>query len=286
MALHRLEPLTPGRRGTLDPPDGPGDFDDLLEPHVRFRLLGRLEVVVHGQDVAPTTPRMLQLLGLLLMRWRHVVPADSIVEELWAERPPRRARSSVQTHVHQLRRCVGRLGLAADPEAVLVTRAPGYLFDVDLRRTDVYAFSRHRREGLTALDEKRPADAARHFRAAEDLWAGPPLANVVLGPVLAGEAVELLERRRAVRSARIDADMACGRHRELVGELQSLCLAHPLDEVVHAQLVRVLGQCGRRSDAMVVYRRLRDGLDRELGVAPGDEVMTAYAELIAATRAS
>ncbi|MFC5064223.1 AfsR/SARP family transcriptional regulator [Actinomycetospora atypica] len=279
MAPHPLDPPAPERRRLTHPLDA-GSFEDHLDPHVRFRLLGRLEVVVDGRDVAPTAPRTLQLLALLLLGWRHVVPADAIAQELWGDRPPRRARSSVQTHVHQLRQCLVRLGLTTDPDRVLVTRAPGYRLEVDPRRTDLHEFVLRRRDGLHALDEKRPAEAARCFREAEALWAGPPLANVARGPVLSGEAVELLERRRAVRSARIDADMMCGRDRDLVGELQSLCLAHPLDEVVHAQLVRVLGRCGRRADAMTVYRRLRDALDADLGVSPSAEVEEAYAELI------
>ncbi|MEJ2885782.1 AfsR/SARP family transcriptional regulator [Actinomycetospora aeridis] len=266
--------------GDVGPVDGPRAFDDALDPDVRFALLGRLEVVVHGRDMAPTAPRALQLLALLLLRPRQVVPTDTIVAELWGDRPPKRARAAVQTHVYQLRQCFSDLGLAGDPDRVLVTRAPGYALEVDPARTDLHAFDAGCREGRDALAEGRVDEAAAQLRTAEDLWAGPPIANVPPGSVLAVESVELLERRRAVRSARIDADIDRGRHRELVGELSALVLAHPLDEGLHAQLIRVLGRCGRRSDAMGVFRRLRDVLTAELGVEPGDEVADAYAELL------
>ena len=260
--------------------DGPDTLDDSLAPDVRFDLLGRLEVVVGGRDVAPTAPRVLQLLALLLLRPRQVVPTDTIVAELWGERPPKRARATVQTHVYQLRQCLGQLGLTDDPERVLVTRAPGYALEIDPARTDLFTFTSRCRAGREALDACRVDEAASLLRAAEELWAGPALANVGCGAVLAAETVDLLERRRAARGARIDADLDRGRHRELVGELSSLVLAHPLDEGLHAQLIRALGRCGRRSDAMKVFRRLRDVLTGELGVEPGTEVADAYAELI------
>ena len=53
------------------------------------------------------------------------------------------------------------------------------------------------------------------------LWRGDPLA---------GEAARLAEARLAAVEARIDADLACGRHAELVGELEELCRAHRLRE--------------------------------------------------------
>ena len=115
--------------------------DDALAPDVRFALLGRLEVVVGGRDVAPTAPRALQLLALLLLRARQVVPTDTIVTELWGDRPPKRARAAVQTHVYQLRRCIQQLGLVGEADDVLVTRAPGYVLEVDPARTDLHTFT-------------------------------------------------------------------------------------------------------------------------------------------------
>lgn len=255
-------------------------FEDTLAENVRFSVLGRLEIVAGGRDVAPTAPRTLQLLALLLLRAGHVVATDQIIEELWGERPPRQARSSLQTHVCHLRHCIAGLGISGAPEAVLVTKHPGYQLLVDGRRIDLTSFRSWYREGRARLDEGRVAEAAGLLRAANDLWSGPPLANVGCGAVLAAETVELLERHRAARSLRLDAEIDEGRHRELVGELRSLTVAHPLDEVVHAQLIRVLGRCGRRSDAMAVFRRLRDLLADELGVEPGDEVQDAYQELL------
>jgi DNA-binding SARP family transcriptional activator len=49
---------------------------------------------------------------------------------------------------------------------------------------------------------------------------------------------------------RIDADLACGRHRSVVSELQALVAIHPLRERLWAQWVVALYRCGRQSEAL------------------------------------
>lgn len=259
---------------------GVGPGVDGLGPAVTFAVLGRVEMRVDGLDVAPTAPRALRLLALLLLAEGRVVAADTIVEELWGDRPPRRARSTVQTLVHQLRRSLLALGTGTRPETVLVTRAPGYLLAADPRRLDRRRFTDLCDNGRRRLARGDADGAARLLRAACDEWAGPPMANVAHGAVLAAEAAELLERRREARTLYVDAGLESGHHRELVGELGSLVAAHPLDEALVARWIRVLGRSGRRDEAMAAFRVLRDLLDAELGVAPGPEVHEAYGELL------
>src|SRR3712207_8769567 len=66
-----------------------------------------------------------------------------------------------------------------------------------------------------------------------------------------------LFRSLAAVEARIDADLACGRHAELVGELEELCRAHPLRERLWAQRMLALYRCGRQADALAAGQQLR-----------------------------
>lgn len=249
---------------------------------VTFTLLGPLQVIKDGQDYAPTAPKMLQLLAMLLLRPGKIVQVDSIIEELWANEPPRSVRTTMQTYVYQLRKCIEQNGLAPDGDALLVTKSPGYVFRIHPQQVDVFAFDRRCRQGRQLLDEGHYDEAARAFRSALSLWSGAPMVNVNCGAVLSAYAVELQERRRNAQHLRIQAEIDGGMHHDLIGELRSLVTANPLDEGLHGQLMRVLGMSGRRSDAMATYRDLHARLNSELGVDPCDELQSLHHELLSA----
>ena len=69
-----------------------------------------------------------------------------------------------------------------------------------------------------------------------------------------------------------NADLALGRHAELVPELQALVAAEPLREGLRRQLVLALYRAGRQSDALAAYQDARRMLDETLGLEPGDEL--------------
>ncbi|WP_086837981.1 AfsR/SARP family transcriptional regulator [Amycolatopsis kentuckyensis] len=247
---------------------------------VRFTVLGPLEVLSDGVDYAPTTPKILQLLAVLVMRPGRMIHIDTLIRELWSENPPRTARTTLHTYVYHLRRCIEQNRLAADADKMLVTKPSGYTLHIEPSQVDVHEFEDLHRLGRERTDEGDRRAAAEAYRSALALWSGAPLANLPCGPVLSAYRTELLELRRTVLHLRIEAEITEGRHRELIGELRSLSTGSPLDEALHGQLMRVLGRSGRRSDAMAVYRKLRSRLADELGVEPCDDIQTLHRDLI------
>ena len=79
-------------------------------------------------------------------------------------------------------------------------------------RVDARRFERLVARG--APRERAEPDAAREALA---LWRGPPLADVADEPFAAAEIRRLEELRLAAAELAIDADLAAGRHREVVG---------------------------------------------------------------------
>lgn len=249
----------------------------------RLSLLGPVRVQTEDRDHTPTAPKLRQLLALLMMRSGHTLHPDAIVHELWSrEAPPRNVRSCVQTLVYQLRRCLDDAGPAASGRHVLAVRPPGYVLRVQPHQLDVVVFQQLVRQGQEAFHAGQFEQAARLLRAGLGLWSGEPMAGVRLGPVLSAYALELQEQRRTTRFLRIQADIEAGRDAELIGELRALVTDDPLDEGAHAQLMQVLGRVGRRSEALALYRQLRERLIDELGLEPCDTVQQRHREVLRA----
>jgi hypothetical protein len=72
----------------------------------------------------------------------------------------------------------------------------------------------------------------------------------------------------AATELRIDADLALGRHRELVGELDALVAEHPLRERLRGHLMTALYRSGRQAEALDAYKDVRRALVDELGIDP------------------
>ncbi|MFJ7219527.1 BTAD domain-containing putative transcriptional regulator [Amycolatopsis sp. NPDC098790] len=248
---------------------------------VRFTVLGPLELLRDGFDVAPSTPKVLQLLALLVMHPNRVVQVDTMVQELWENAPPKTVRTTLHTYIYHLRRCIEENELApSGAVTVLERKPPGYVLRIDPGQVDVFEFHQLQREARELQAQGRNTEAAQTYRTALALWSGPPLSNVPCGSILTASRVELLEQRRSALHQRIEADIASGRHHELIGELRSLTTRNPLDEALHGQLMLALGRSGRRSDALRVYRDFRSQLAGELGVEPADELQTLHQNLL------
>jgi DNA-binding SARP family transcriptional activator len=198
---------------------------------------------------------------VLLLDANRVVPLDTLVDELWGEEPPETAVKIIHNGVSQLRRVLG------DPER-LVTQAPGYVLRVHPGELDAERFERLAAEGQRALDEGRADEAADRLTAALALWSGHALADVALERTAHTEAARLEDLRLTVLEDRIEAQLALGRHRELVAELEALTAEHPLREPLRLQLVLALYRAGRQAEALDAYRKTRQFFVDELGLEP------------------
>jgi DNA-binding SARP family transcriptional activator len=225
-----------------------------------FRLLGPLEVVDHDRLLTLGGGRQRSLFAVLLLHANEVVSNDRLIDALWGERPPPTAAKTVQVYVSRLRKELG--------EGRLLTRAPGYLLSVERSELDLGRFERLVEEARGA----DPANAGESLRRALALWRGPALADLAYEPVAQNEIARLEELRWAALERRIEADLACGRHAELVGELEGLIAEHPRRERLRYQLMLALYRSSRQAEALDAYRTARRELAEELGLEPGEEL--------------
>ena len=162
----------------------------------------------------------------------------------------------------------------------LVTRAPGYVLVVEPGECDRDVFERLVSEGRQLLADGKAEAAAKALREALALWRGPPFADFLYEPFAQAETVRLEEARLGCLESRLEADLALGRHAEVIGELEALTTEHPLRERLRGQLMLALYRSGRQADALAAYQTARRLLVEELGIEPGSELRELHQAIL------
>jgi len=225
---------------------------------MEFRILGPLEVLDDGRDLTPARAKQRAVLAMLLLHANDVVAQDQLIDALWGESPPPSAQTALHGHVSALRKLLG-------PERI-ETRTPGYLLRLSGDELDLARF-----EALVAEAPGQPDPETRgdRLRSALALWRGEPLGNLRYEPFAQSEIARLEALRLSALEERIDADLAQGRHAEVVPELERLVAKHPFRERLRAQLMLALYRAGRQADALDVFQQGRKALVEQLGIDPG-----------------
>ena len=228
---------------------------------LEFRILGPLEVVGEDGPIPLGGPKQRATLAILLLAANRVVPVERLADDLYRGAAPVTAVTQVQRQISELRRL---LAAASGIE----TRSPGYVLRVAPQQLDLHRFERLTEQAFDAsarADHRRAADL---LREALDLWTGEPLADLADEPFARAATDRLEEIRLAALERRIDAELALGRHAELIGELQELVAEHPFGERFQGQLMLALYRSGRQHEALDVYRATRQTLVDAFGLEP------------------
>ena len=183
------------------------------------------------------------------------MPVERLFDEVWGDDLPASAAHSLESYVSRLRRALSPYGVAVE------RRGGGYRIDLGGAVLDSQVFEAlvdQAAQALAAGDHPRAASIAKE---ALGLWRGPVLADVTLHLESRAEAERLDELRSRAFEIRVDADLALGRHAELVGELRRLVEETPYRERLVAQLMVALYRSGRHVEALEVYERTRRDLE-------------------------
>ncbi|MDX1691895.1 MAG: BTAD domain-containing putative transcriptional regulator, partial [Acidimicrobiia bacterium] len=246
----------------------------------RFGVLGPLVVVIDGEDRAPTAPRQRALLGLFLLSPGVPIPAERILDRLWGEDPPSGGVKTVGFHLSKLRDALEPDREKGTDGTVIRTTPAGYVLDVDPADVDASHFEALLGQARAVLGDD-PGKAAALSRDALGLWRGPALADFTYEEFAQDEIRRLDELRMRALETRVEADLALGRHADLVGELERLIADHPLREGLRASLMVALYRSGRQADALRAYEDTRRTLADELGIDPSRELRDLEAAILA-----
>jgi DNA-binding SARP family transcriptional activator len=243
---------------------------------MRFGVLGPLAVwSPDGSLVSIPGVKVRALLAALLVNDGRPVPADRLIENLWADNMPGNPSGALHAQVSRLRRALdqaapgardlvesGRLGyrLRVTPDAV------------DAGRFELLVTQAHTRQdarGRVAL-----------LTEALALWRGPVLGDVADMEFARGSIVRLDEQRLMAIEELAETRLELGEHALLAGELGDLVTQYPLRERLRAAQLRALYGSGRQSEALENYEQHRRHLWDELGLDPGTELVALHQAIL------
>jgi SARP family transcriptional regulator, regulator of embCAB operon len=228
---------------------------------MEFRVLGPVEVRHDGHEVPLDGSKQRTVLAALLMAGDRLVSDTEMTGYLWGDYPPITMNAQIYTYISRLRKILGN-------QVCISRRSPGYLLWIGAARFDLAEFQAQAQLGHVALADGRYDEAAELLRSALALWQGPALVNVS-EQLSHAEGPQLEEARITALAGRVDADLALGRHVQVLPELTGLVQRFRLQERFRAQLMTALYRGDRRADALVVYDQGRRMLAEELGIDPG-----------------
>ena len=135
---------------------------------VEFRILGDVEALADGKrlDIGPARQR--SVLVALLIDANHLVPTDQLIDRVWSEETPHKARNSLAGYLSRLRQVI------ASDDVEIARQPGGYVLATDPLSVDLHCFRQLTGQARAATD---PAEADALFEKALAMWRGVPFAS-------------------------------------------------------------------------------------------------------------
>ncbi|MDX6728260.1 MAG: hypothetical protein QOK49_3065 [Baekduia sp.] len=219
-------------------------------------VLGPVEVRRDGHLLSVPGGKTSELLVRLAVEAGQFVPAERLVDDLWAGAVTR--RNTLQSKVARLRRALG------DP-SVILSGAGGYTLAVEPAAVDAFCVLRDAATAARRRDAGDRRGAVEMSAAALERYRGDVLHST--GDWAAPHRARLEEARAQLIETQFSARLQLGE--VVIGELEAAVATYPYQEGLWELLITALYRGGRQADALAAYQRVRARLADELGLDPG-----------------
>jgi DNA-binding SARP family transcriptional activator len=245
-----------------------------VHQHIRVSLLGEFEVVrADGSSVAPEewrTGKTADLLRLLALDNGRPVRPERLIDKLWPDAAPDRARASLRTACSQVRRAIATNCVVRERGGVVLTGAS----------VDVAAFREvHRRITHAAAIGHHPEVLAL-ADTAEQLYRGDFRAYADDSVWASTEREHLRQLRQLLLCDAARSALARRRHREALLYARTAQLVDPDSEIANRLLMRAHAATGEVSSALRLFESYRTHLAEELGADPSPQTQAVYLHLL------
>ncbi|MEV5485940.1 MULTISPECIES: AfsR/SARP family transcriptional regulator [Streptomyces] len=249
-------------------------------------VLGPVRLGTPDRSVGLGSDKERCVLASLALSASRPVALETLIDRLWDNGPPAKARQSVHAYVSRVRKALRAAATAGAPsrrppdETPAITQhAHTYTLAIAPEQIDWLRFKHLAAQAKSRSQEGDDSAAAALLHEAEALWDEEALAGL---PGIWPERMRarLAEERLGAAMARIAAELRLRRFHSALGPLSSLLAHHPHDEMLLEYLMLAYYGCGRHADALRVYQEARRRLREELGADPSDQLTRVHQRIL------
>lgn len=233
-----------------------------------FQLLGTM--LINGRAAVEVLPgtRARQLLATLLQHPNRFVSFDTIIDNLWSEKPPKSTMANLRTHVGSVRRALA----ASQSPVSLITQPGGYSIKVAPHLVDTSRIDELLVEAHHLVDMGDHEQAVVLIDEALALWRGAPFEDLDLRAAWQPQIARWEQMHAELVSLAVRLHVEYGDPWRAAGLIRERLDTDPYDEHCWAQLVRCYLAGGVVDQAVAALNDARQVLATDLGVDPGPEL--------------
>lgn len=248
---------------------------------LRVRYFGRFEMLCDGEPVPlGRNGKALTILKYLLAHRNRPVSQDHLMGWLWPESSLKKARWSLNSAVHGLRKLLGECPSLDSVNYVLLEEGHYRLCPTVRATTDVDEFDRRYERGRRLQKARRMPEAVAEYEGSIELYRGDYLVEDLY------EDWTMVERER-LSNAYVDMLGRLAVHYVETGQPQeciSACYRVLEKDRCHEDSHRLLMRCyirlGLRGGALRQYRLCEKILQQDYGTTPSQETWALYRSLL------
>lgn len=249
---------------------------------LRANFFGHFEVSCEDEPLTlGRNGKALTILKYLLANRSRPVSQDHLMGWLWPDSNLKKARWSLNSAIHGLRKLLGSCPSSFDSASHVLLEEGYYRLCPSVRvTTDVDEFEALYEEGLSQEKVDRMPEATAQFESAIELYRGDYLVEDLY------EDWTMVERERLVNAyvdmlGRLAAHyMEVGRHEESIRSCYRVLEKDRCHETSHRLLMRCYARLGLRARALRQYRLCEEALGQEYGLSPSPEIRALYVSLL------
>jgi DNA-binding SARP family transcriptional activator len=258
-----------------------GEHSAAVQSSLQVRFFGHFEMFCDGEPMPlGRKGKALTILKYLLANHTRPVSQDHLMGWLWPESNLKKARWSLNSAIHGLRKLLSECSCSVSTNYVFL-KDGYYRLSPSVRvTTDVDDFARHHERGRRLEKDRRMREAAIEYEKAIELYRDDYLVEDLY------EDWTMVERER-LANAYMDLLGRLAVHYMEVGQHQEsirACYRVLEKDRCHEDSYRLLMQCyarlGLRARALHQYRMCEQILGQEYGTSPSPETRSLYVKLL------